>query len=44
MAPDIGLAVVSDVYDRAVLCVELAYRVVTSYAAVLTEGYDNLIL
>ena len=44
VAPDIGLTVVSDVHDRAVLGVELAYRVVPGYAAVLTEGYDNLVL
>lgn len=44
MAENVSFAVVSDVYDRAVLSVELPYRVVTSYAAVLTEGYDNLVL
>ena len=44
MAPDISLAVVSHVYDSTVLGVELAYRVISSYAAVLTEGYDDLVL
>jgi hypothetical protein len=44
VAPDISLSVVTHVNDRAVLGVELTYRVVSSYAAVLTEGYDNLVL
>jgi hypothetical protein len=44
MTPDISLAVVADVHDRAVLSVELPDRVVSSDAAVLTEGYDNLVL
>lgn len=42
--PDISFAVVSHVYDSAVLGVELTYRVVPGDAAVLTEGYDNLVL
>lgn len=44
MTPDISLAVVSHIHDRAVLGVELTYRMVPSYAAVLTEGYDDLVL
>ena len=44
VAENISLAVMADVYDRAVLGVELAYRVVSSDAAVLTQGYDDLIL
>ena len=44
VAPDISFAVVSHVHDSAVLGVELAYRVVPGYAAVFTEGYDNLVL
>ena len=44
MTPDISLAVVADVHDSAVLGVELTYRVVSCYAAVLTEGYDYLVL
>jgi hypothetical protein len=44
VAPDIGLAVVSDIHDRAVLGIELAYRVVPCYAAVFAEGCDNLVL
>ena len=44
VSPDISLAVVSHVYDSAVLGVELTYRVVPGDAAVLTEGYDDLVL
>lgn len=44
MPPDIGFAVLTDVHDSAVLGVELAYRMVYSVAAVLTEGCDNLVL
>lgn len=44
MTPDISLAMVSYVHDRAVLGVELPYRVISRNAAVLTEGYDNLVL
>lgn len=44
VAPDISLAVVTDIDDAAVFREELAYRVVPRYAAVLTEGYDDLIL
>lgn len=41
---DIALAVVPDVHDGAVLCIELAHRVVSGYAAVLTQSCDDLIL
>lgn len=44
VAENISLAVVADVHDGAVLSVELTHRVVSSDAAVLTEGYDDLIL
>lgn len=44
VAPDISLAMMTHVHDRAVLGVELTYRVVPSDAAVLTEGYDYLVL
>jgi hypothetical protein len=44
VAPDIGLAMVTDVYDTAVFREELTDRMVPRYAAVLTEGYDNLVL
>ena len=44
MTHDVTLAVMAHVHDSAVLGVELAYRVVPSDAAVLTEGYDNLVL
>lgn len=44
VAPDIGLAVVTDIDDAAVFREELADSVVPSDAAVFTEGYDNLIL
>jgi hypothetical protein len=44
MAPDISLAMVSYVHDSAVLGVKLSDRVVPGYAAVLTEGYDYLVL
>ena len=44
VAHDIGLAMMTDVYDTAVFRNELTDCVVPSYAAVLTEGYDNLVL
>lgn len=44
MAPDISFAMVADTDDTAVLGIELTDRVVPSDAAVLTEGYDNLVL
>lgn len=44
MTHDIGFAVVADVYDGAVLGVELAHRMVSSYATVLTQGCDDLVL
>lgn len=44
MTPNISLAVVSHIHDSAILGKELAYRMVSSNAAVLTEGYDNLVL
>lgn len=44
VAPDIGLAVVTDIDDAAVLRKELAYCVVPCYAAVLTEGCDDFVL
>jgi hypothetical protein len=44
MAPDIGLAVVADADDAAVFREELTDRMVSSDAAVLTEGYDYLVL
>jgi hypothetical protein len=42
--PDISLAVVPDVYDGAVLGVELPHRMISGYAAMLTQSCDNLIL
>lgn len=44
VAPYISLAVLADSNEAAVLGVELAYRVVHSVAAVLTEGRDDLVL
>lgn len=44
MTHDVAFAMMTHVHDRAVLGVELTYRVVPSYAAVLTEGYDYLVL
>lgn len=44
VAPDISLAVLTDSDDTAVFREELTYRMVTSDAAVLTEGYDYLVL
>ena len=44
MPPDVGFAVMPYVYNRAVLSKELPYRMITGYAPVLTEGYDNLVL
>jgi hypothetical protein len=44
VAENVSLAMMTDVHDAAVFRVELTYRVVTSHAAVLTEGYDDLVL
>jgi hypothetical protein len=44
VAPYIGFAVFADVDHATVLRVELPYRVVYGVAAVLTEGYDDLVL
>lgn len=44
VTPDVSLTVVADVDDATVFREELAYRVVSRYAAVLTESHDNLVL
>ena len=44
MTHDVGLAMMPYVHDGAVLGVELAHRVISSYAAVVTEGYDDTVL
>ena len=44
MTHDIGLAVVPDVDHTAVFCEKLTDGVVSSYAAVLTQGCDDLVL
>jgi hypothetical protein len=44
VAHDIRFAVLTDSDDTAVFREELADRVITSDAAVLTEGYDYLVL
>jgi hypothetical protein len=44
MTPNIGLAVMTNVDDRAVLGVELPYRVVDCIAAVPTESHDYFVL
>ena len=44
MPPNISLAVLTDSDDRAVLCIELPYRVVYGVTAVLTESNDNFVL
>lgn len=44
VAPDIGLAVMTDIDDAAVFREELPHRMVSSNAAVFTEGYDNFVL
>lgn len=44
MTMNVGLAMLTHTNDTAVLGIELTYRVVTSDAAVLTEGYDYLVL
>jgi hypothetical protein len=41
---DVAFAVMTDVYDRAVLGVELTDRVVSRNTSVLAECYDYLIL
>lgn len=44
MSHNVGFTVFPDVDDATVLCEELPDRVVTGYAAVLTEGYDDFVL
>jgi hypothetical protein len=44
MTHDVALAVVPDVDHTAVFREELTDRVVPGYAAVLTQGSDNLVL
>ena len=44
MTPHVSLAVVTDIHYRAILCKELPDRMVSGDAAVLTEGYDDLVL
>lgn len=44
MAPNIGLAVLTDTDDRAVLGVELPYRMVDGITAVSAKRSDNLVL
>ena len=44
MPENIAFAVLTDIYDGSVLCVELADSVVSCHAAVHTEGGDDLIL
>lgn len=44
VAHNIGLAVLTNVDDAAVLSVELSYRMIPNYAAVLTEGYEDFVL
>lgn len=44
MPPDISLAVVPDVDHTTVFRKKLTDGVVSSYAAVLAEGCDNLVL
>jgi hypothetical protein len=44
VAPDIGLAVLTDVYEGTVFRIKLTDRVVDCVAAVLTQSSDNLVL
>lgn len=44
MSHDIGLSVVANMDNAAILRKKLAYGVVTSNAAVLTKGYNDLVL
>ena len=44
MTPDIGFAMMTDIHESTVFRVELPDSVVPGYAAVLTEGHDNLVL
>ena len=44
MPPDIGFAIIPDIYYGAVLGEELPYRVISSDTSIFTEGYDYLIL
>jgi hypothetical protein len=44
MTVNVGFAVLSYTNDSAVFGVKLSDRVVSSNAAVLTEGHDNLVL
>lgn len=44
MTHDVGLAVMPDVDHTAVFRKKLTNGVVTGYAAVLTEGYNDMVL
>jgi hypothetical protein len=44
MTHNVRLAVVSHIHETAVFRKKLPYRMVPSNAAVLTEGYDYLVL
>lgn len=44
MTPDVSFTMMTDVHDTTVLGEELSDRVISCYAAVLTEGYDDFVL
>jgi hypothetical protein len=44
MTMDIGLAMLTDMDDTTVFCIELAYRVVTGHTPVFAQSHDNLVL
>ena len=44
MPENIGFAMLTDIHDATVLRIELPNGVVSRHAAVLAEGYDDLIL
>jgi hypothetical protein len=41
---NIGFAMLTDIHDATVLCIELSDRVVSRHAAVHAQGGDNFIL
>ena len=44
MPENIGFAMLTDIHDGSVLCVELADRMVPGHAAVHAQGCDDLVL
>jgi len=44
VSKNIGFAMLTDIHDGSVFCVELTHRVVSCHATVLAQGCDYLVL